>query len=37
MAVSRQFGVPVRWLGTGEGELDLEPFDADTYLEKLLG
>ena len=37
VAVSRVFGVPVRWLGTGEGETDLEPFDADTYLEKLLG
>jgi fused signal recognition particle receptor len=37
VAVSRQFGVPVRWLGTGEGETDLAPFDADTYLGKLLG
>ncbi len=37
VAVSRQFGLPVRWLGTGEGAADLEPFDADTYLEKLLG
>jgi fused signal recognition particle receptor len=37
VAVSRQFGVPVRWLGTGEGETDLEPFDPDVYLEKLLG
>jgi len=37
VAVSREFGLPVRWLGIGEGETDLEPFDADTYLEKLLG
>ena len=37
VAVSRQFGVPVRWLGTGESEADLEPFDVDRYLEKLLG
>lgn len=37
VAVSRQFGIPVRWLGTGEGESDLEPFDVDTYLDKLLG
>ena len=37
VAVSRQFGLPVRWLGIGEGDSDLEPFDADTYLEKLLG
>ena len=37
VAVSRQFGIPVRYLGTGEGERDLEPFDSDTYLGKLLG
>ena len=37
VAVRRQFGIPVRYLGTGEGERDLEPFDADTYLDKLLG
>ncbi len=37
VAVSRQFGVPVRWLGTGESEADLERFDANRYLEKLLG
>ncbi len=37
VAVSRQFGIPVRYLGTGEGERDLEPFDSDTYLDKLLG
>lgn len=37
VAVCRQFGIPVLWLGTGEGERDLEPFDPDAYLEKLLG
>lgn len=37
VAVSREFGLPVRWLGTGEGEADLEPFDTDVYLKKLLG
>ena len=37
VAVSRQFGVPVRWLGTGESEVDLEAFEANTYLDKLLG
>ncbi len=37
VAVSRQFGISVRYLGTGEGERDLEPFDLDTYLDKLLG
>lgn len=37
VAVSRQFHIPVLYLGTGEGESDLEPFDAETYVEKLLG
>lgn len=37
VAVARDFHVPVRWLGTGEGADDLEPFDPDAYVEKLLG
>jgi fused signal recognition particle receptor len=37
VAVSRQFGLPVRWLGIGEGETDLEPFGVDMYVQKLLG
>ena len=37
VAVARDFHVPVRWLGTGEREEDLEPFDAELYVEKLLG
>ena len=36
VAVARDFHVPVRWLGTGEGAEDLEPFDARLYVEKLL-
>ena len=37
VAVAREFHVPVSWLGTGEQADDLEPFDADVYVEKLLG
>lgn len=37
VAIARDFHVPVRWLGTGERAEDLEPFDADVYVEKLLG
>lgn len=37
VAVARDFHVPVTWLGTGERAEDLEPFDADVYVEKLLG
>lgn len=36
VAVARAFDLPVRYLGMGEGEGDLEPFDADRYVEKLL-
>ncbi len=36
VAVARDFHVPVRWLGTGERAEDLEAFDADLYVEKLL-
>ncbi|MDT8435501.1 MAG: signal recognition particle-docking protein FtsY [Gemmatimonadota bacterium] len=37
VAVARELGVPVLWLGTGESVDDLEPFEADRYVEKLLG
>jgi len=37
VAVARAFQLPVRWVGTGESAEDLEPFDADLYVEKLLG
>lgn len=36
VAVAREFGVPVRWVGTGEAPDDLAPFDPDAYVEKLL-
>lgn len=36
VAVARAFQLPVRWVGTGEAAEDLEPFDADRYVEKLL-
>jgi len=36
VSVAREFGVPVRWLGTGESPDDLAPFDPESYVEKLL-
>lgn len=36
VAVARELGVPVRLLGTGESVEDLEPFDPETYVRKLL-
>jgi len=37
VAVVRELSVPVRFLGTGETLDDLVPFDADAYVEKVLG
>lgn len=36
VAVAREFGLPVRYLGLGEAAEDLELFDPDRYLDKLL-
>ena len=36
-AISHQLGLPVRFVGTGEGLEDLAPFDADTFVQGLWG
>jgi len=36
-AIARELGLPVRFIGTGEGIEDLAPFDADAFVEGLLG
>ena len=35
--IRRQLGVPIRYVGVGEGIDDLLDFDADAYVEGLLG
>ena len=35
VGVSDQFGIPVRFIGVGEGISDLQPFDKKKYVEKL--
>ncbi len=37
LTLSREFGVPVRWAGVGEGLEDLVPFDRKAYAEGLFG
>ncbi len=37
LVIRRQLGVPIRYVGVGEGIDDLLDFDADAYLEGLLG
>jgi len=36
LAVGRELGVPVRWVGVGEGADDLLPFDAAVFAQALL-
>ena len=36
VAVARELGLPVRFLGVGEGLADLEPFDAERYADEVL-
>jgi fused signal recognition particle receptor len=36
IAVERQLGVPVKFVGLGEGIDDLVPFDPDVYVSELL-
>jgi fused signal recognition particle receptor len=36
IAVERQLGVPVKFVGLGEGIDDLEPFDPDVFVADLL-
>lgn len=36
-AIKRELGVPVRFVGTGEGLDDLAEFDAQTFVDGLLG
>ncbi|MSR35792.1 MAG: signal recognition particle-docking protein FtsY [Gemmatimonadetes bacterium] len=33
VALQEEMGVPVKWVGTGEGMEDLEPFDPDGFIE----
>lgn len=37
VAVRERFGIPVRWVGVGEGLDDLQPFDARQFADALLG
>lgn len=36
VALTQEFGVPVKLVGTGEGVDDLEPFDADRFANEVL-
>lgn len=35
LAINREMGIPVKWIGIGEGMEDLQPFNSDEFLEAL--
>ena len=35
LAINRELGLPVRWIGVGEGMTDLQPFDSDQFLDAI--
>ncbi len=35
-ALAREFGLPIRYIGLGEGSADLQPFDAAAFVDSLL-
>ena len=37
MAIRRELGLPVRYIGVGEGLDDMQPFDAKEYIEAIFG
>jgi fused signal recognition particle receptor len=36
LATERSLGIPLKFVGTGEGIGDIRPFDPDTYIADLL-
>ena len=36
-ALAEQFNVPIRFIGVGEGQNDLQPFVASDFVDALLG
>ncbi len=37
MAIRRELGLPVRYIGVGEGLDDMQPFDAKEYIDAIFG
>ena len=37
LAVAHETGIPLRFLGVGEGMDDLRPFDAEAFVAAILG
>lgn len=37
VAIQKELKIPIRWVGLGEKENDLAPFDPESYIDALLG
>lgn len=37
LAIERESGIPIKFIGTGEAASDFAPFDSDSYISGLLG
>ena len=37
LAIERETGLPIKFVGTGEGVDDFQPFEADSYISGLIG
>jgi len=35
-AIAKKFGIPIKWIGVGEGIDDLEPFNAKDFVENII-
>lgn len=35
-AITKKFGIPIKWIGVGEGIDDLEPFNAKEFVENII-
>ena len=36
LAIVKKFGIPIKWVGVGEGIDDLEPFDVKEFVENII-
>jgi len=36
LAIADRLGIPIRYIGVGEGVDDLQPFDAEQFVDALL-
>ena len=36
LAIERELGIPIKFIGTGESIEDFAPFDASAYIQSLL-